>query len=52
VCELTETSVRLCASIPALKARGNQMHVTFTHEVWEDVLTAIDKQHPGQQIVG
>jgi len=50
--ELTDDAVRVTASIPALRARGNQMHVTFTHEVWADVLTTIDRDFPGQQIVG
>jgi len=49
---LTESGVRVTASIPALRARENQMHVTFTHDVWEDVLTTIDRDYPGQQIVG
>lgn len=50
--QLSESGVRVAGSIPALRAPGNQMHVTFTHEVWEDVLSTIDREFPGQQIVG
>jgi proteasome lid subunit RPN8/RPN11 len=50
--QLTESGVRVAGSIPALRARGSQMHVTFTHEVWEDVLSTIDREFAGQQIVG
>jgi proteasome lid subunit RPN8/RPN11 len=50
--QLSESGVRVAGSVPALRARGNQMHVTFTHEVWEDVLSTIDREFPGQQIVG
>ena len=50
--QLSESGVRVAGSIPALRARGDQMHVTFTHEVWEDVLSTIDREFQGQQIVG
>jgi proteasome lid subunit RPN8/RPN11 len=40
------------ASIPALRAVGGSANVTFTHEVWEEALTIVDRDHPGEQIVG
>lgn len=49
---LEEDGARVLAALPALKAVGGQTNVTFTHEVWEEVLDLIDRDHPGQQIVG
>ena len=43
---------RILAALPALKAVGGQTNVTFTHEVWDEVLTVIDRDYPGKHIVG
>lgn len=45
-----ELSVR--AAIPALRATESAMNVTFTHEVWADVLDAVERDHPDSRIVG
>ena len=40
------------AVIPALKAVGERANVTFTHEVWDDVHTRIERDFPDKEIVG
>jgi proteasome lid subunit RPN8/RPN11 len=45
-------SAVISASIPALQAVGGSANVTFTHEVWEEALTTVDRDHPGERIVG
>lgn len=45
-------SAVVSASIPALQAVGSSANVTFTHEVWEEALTVVDRDHPGERIVG
>lgn len=40
------------AVLPALEAVGGAAQLTFTHEVWEGILSAVDRDHPDQQIVG
>lgn len=40
------------AAIPALKAVGASANVTFTHEVWDEALQIVDRDHPGRKIVG
>lgn len=45
-------STVISASIPALQAVGGAANVTFTHEVWEEALTIVDRDHPGERIVG
>jgi proteasome lid subunit RPN8/RPN11 len=49
---LTEDGVDIAGVVPALKAEGAATHVTFTHEVWADVMDAIDRDFPGKQVVG
>jgi proteasome lid subunit RPN8/RPN11/LysM repeat protein len=39
-------------ALPALKAVGHRAQVTFTHDVWEEVLTTVDRDHPDLRIVG
>jgi proteasome lid subunit RPN8/RPN11 len=39
-------------ALPALKAQGDQISVTFTHEVWDDVHARLDRDHPDQRILG
>jgi len=48
----TNGLIEVRAALPALKATAEATHVTFTHEVWEDVLNQVDRQHPDCQIVG
>lgn len=38
--------------VPALKAETNQATLTFTHDVWEEILKEGEKKFPGKQIVG
>jgi nucleoid-associated protein YgaU len=47
-----EDTARVSAALPALKAVGSQTNVTFTHEVWDEVLAVIERDHPGERIVG
>lgn len=49
---LTPDGVTITGFIPALKAAGAATHVTFTHDVWADVLDTVERDHPGEQIVG
>lgn len=39
-------------SVPASKASAEQMTLTFTHEVWDDIYKQGEKNFPGDQIVG
>jgi proteasome lid subunit RPN8/RPN11 len=39
-------------SIPALTAAADQISLTFTHDVWADILSKGEVQFPGQAIVG
>lgn len=39
-------------ALPALEAVGGAAQLTFTHEVWEDLLSTVDREHPELQIVG
>jgi len=49
---MDDGGARILAALPALKAVSGQTNVTFTHEVWDEVLTVIDRDYPGQHIVG
>jgi proteasome lid subunit RPN8/RPN11/LysM repeat protein len=49
---IAEGTTSVTAVIPALKAVGATSHVTFTHDVWEDVLATLDRDHSGSKIVG
>jgi proteasome lid subunit RPN8/RPN11/LysM repeat protein len=46
------STVVVTASLPALRAAQSSTHVTFTHEVWADVLPTIDRDYPDERIVG
>jgi proteasome lid subunit RPN8/RPN11 len=46
------TGTHITASIPALKAESKQISLTFTHDVWEDALNTVSREHPGLSIVG
>lgn len=39
-------------AVPALNAATEQVSLTFTHEVWNDILRDVDAQFPGSSIVG
>jgi proteasome lid subunit RPN8/RPN11 len=47
-----DDAANVSAALPALKATGSQTNVTFTHEVWDEVLAVIERDHPGERIVG
>jgi len=40
------------ATIRGTAAREARAHVTFTHETWNQIHTALDRDYPGRQIVG
>jgi len=40
------------AALPALRAVGRSANVTFTHEVWEEILAVVDRDQLGRRIVG
>lgn len=45
-------NTRVIGSIPALTAAAEQISLTFTHDVWADILSKGQKQYPGEVIVG
>lgn len=49
---ITEAGAEIEVALPALKADGHRTHVTFTHEVWEEIHQIVDRDHPGRRIVG
>lgn len=49
---LTDGPTEIEAALPALKATGEATHVTFTHEVWEEILPRVDREYPDCRIVG
>ncbi len=38
--------------IPALAADGARSRVTFTHEAWSAIHATLDRDHPGEEILG
>ena len=50
--EFTDNAVNVMGAIPALAASEQTANVTFTHEVWDEALDAIDTDFPGLRIVG
>ena len=50
--KMSEGSTVVTAAIPAEKASVGSANVTFTHEVWEEVLPIIDRDHPDESMVG
>lgn len=44
--------VNIIGFVPARNAAVDQISLTFTHEVWEDILAEGNKLFPGSQIVG
>jgi proteasome lid subunit RPN8/RPN11 len=49
---LTDDRAHVELAVPALRAEGHRTNVTFTHDVWEDVLAKLDRDHPELRIVG
>ena len=47
-----EGNTRVIGSIPALTAAAEQISLTFSHDVWADILSKGQKQYPGEVIVG
>jgi proteasome lid subunit RPN8/RPN11 len=45
-------AAEIVGSIPALTAAAEQISLTFTHDVWADILAKGEKQFPGEKIVG
>jgi proteasome lid subunit RPN8/RPN11 len=39
-------------TIPALEADGARARVTFTHEAWSTIHASLDRDHPGEEILG
>jgi proteasome lid subunit RPN8/RPN11 len=50
--EITGGKTQVVGSIPATSAAAEQISLTFTHEVWEQILAEGNKLFPGKQIVG
>lgn len=49
---LVDGRAHVQVAIPALRAESNRTNVTFTHDVWDDTLELLAKEHPDLQIVG
>jgi proteasome lid subunit RPN8/RPN11 len=49
---MDDDAVTVEAALPALRAVGRSANVTFTHEVWEEILAVVDRDQPGRRIVG
>jgi proteasome lid subunit RPN8/RPN11 len=47
-----EGNTVVIGSIPALTAAAEQISLTFTHDVWADILSKGEAQFPGEAIVG
>ena len=50
--DLLEDGIVVHNTIPALEAAAGTANVTFTHEVWDMALAAIEKEYPDQRIIG
>jgi len=49
---LSDGSPRITGSIPALEAEGGRSRVTFTHDAWSRIHEVLDKEFPGENILG
>lgn len=45
-------TTRIVGHVPALTASAEQTTLTFTHEVWEDILKLAEEKFPEESIVG
>jgi proteasome lid subunit RPN8/RPN11/phage tail protein X len=50
--KIVDGQTKISGFIPALSASAEQISLTFTHEVWEEILREGSKQFPEDQIVG
>lgn len=50
--DMSSTVTQIEGFIPATKAAAEQISLTFTHEVWDDILNQGEKFFPGKSIVG
>jgi proteasome lid subunit RPN8/RPN11 len=48
----TDGSPRITGSIPALEAEGARSRVTFTHDAWSRIHEVLDREFPGEDILG
>jgi proteasome lid subunit RPN8/RPN11 len=48
----SEELPQVTGAIPALEADGQRASVTFTHDAWASIHKQLDRDFPGQQIVG
>jgi proteasome lid subunit RPN8/RPN11 len=48
----TSRSTEILGHVPALKAEKEQVSLTFTHEVWEEIIKEGEAKFPGYKIVG
>jgi proteasome lid subunit RPN8/RPN11 len=49
---ITESEVKVSASQPAETAQSGQTQLTFTHEAWDEVLSKMETEFAGLEIVG
>jgi proteasome lid subunit RPN8/RPN11 len=49
--EILANRTTIIGSVPAANASAQQISLTFTHEVWSDILATGEKIFPGKQIV-
>lgn len=50
--KIVDGQTRIAGFIPALTASAEQISLTFTHEVWDEILREGSKKFPDDQIVG
>lgn len=50
--DLMGDHARIDAAIPALKAAGSSVNLTFDHNTWTDIVNIVDREHEGKKIVG
>ena len=49
---ISTDEVQIVGSVPARNASVDQISLTFTHDVWDDILAEGNSRFPGSQIVG
>lgn len=50
--QITSDEVAIVGFVPARNASVDQISLTFTHDVWDDILAEGNNRFPGSQIVG
>lgn len=48
----SDGSPRITGTIPALEAEGARSRVTFTHDAWSRIHETLDREFPGEDILG